>query len=114
MLGAPGSFTFNANAHQPGPQALLGKTYEASGVAQGEAALADIARHPSTAKFIAGKFARHQRAAERVRPENRRADIFERGQQLEKRARNRDLMNAFESHHDDSGLNALHFATGTE
>ena len=26
---------------------------------EGEAVLADIARHPSTAKFIAGKFARH-------------------------------------------------------
>ena len=59
QLGAPGSFAFNANAHQPGPQALLGKTYEAGGVAQGEAALADIARHPSTAKFIATKFTRH-------------------------------------------------------
>ena len=59
ILGTPGSFVFNANAHQPGPQALLGKTYEADGVAQGEAALADIARHPSTAKFIATKFARH-------------------------------------------------------
>ena len=59
QLGAPGSFVFNANAHQPGPQLLLGKTYENNGVAQGEAALADIARHPSTAKFIATKFARH-------------------------------------------------------
>lgn len=59
QLGAPGSFAFNANAHQPGPQALLGKTYEATGLAQGEAALADIARHPSTATFIATKFARH-------------------------------------------------------
>jgi len=59
QLAAPGSFVFNANAHQPGSQALLGKTYAAGGVAQGEAALADIARHPSTAKFIAGKFARH-------------------------------------------------------
>lgn len=59
VLGMPGSFVFNANAHQPGPQKLLGKTYEANGVAQGEAALADIARHPSTAKFIATKFARH-------------------------------------------------------
>jgi uncharacterized protein (DUF1800 family) len=58
-LGAPGSFVFNANAHQPGPQRLLGKVYEANGVAQGVAALADIARHPSTAKFIATKFARH-------------------------------------------------------
>jgi uncharacterized protein (DUF1800 family) len=58
-LGAPGSFVFNANAHQPGPQQLLGKTYQDNGVAQGEAALADIARHPSTAKFIATKFVRH-------------------------------------------------------
>ena len=43
----------------PAPQTLLGKTYEDGGVAQGEAALADIARHPSTAKFIATKLARH-------------------------------------------------------
>lgn len=59
QLGPPGSFVFNANAHQPGPQTLLGKTYEPTGLAQGEAALADIARHPSTANFIAAKFARH-------------------------------------------------------
>ncbi len=58
-LGTPGTFVFNANAHQPGPQHLLGRTYADTGVAQGEAALADIARHPSTAKFIATKFARH-------------------------------------------------------
>jgi uncharacterized protein (DUF1800 family) len=59
QLGTPGTFAFNANAHQPGAQRLLGKTYENTGVAQGEAALADLARHPSTAKFIAAKFARH-------------------------------------------------------
>ncbi|QPF90895.1 DUF1800 domain-containing protein [Bradyrhizobium commune] len=59
QLGVPGSFAFNANAHQPGAQVLLGKTYEATGLAQGEAALADIARHPSTANFIATKFVRH-------------------------------------------------------
>ncbi len=59
QLAAPGSFVFNANAHQPGPQTLLGKVYQDEGLAQGEAALADIARHPSTAKFIATKFARH-------------------------------------------------------
>ena len=59
QLGAPGTFVFNANAHQPGGQRLMGRMYEANGVAQGEAALADIARHPSTAKFIATKFARH-------------------------------------------------------
>ncbi|WP_198963803.1 DUF1800 family protein [Bradyrhizobium sp. Y36] len=59
QLGPPGSFVFNTNAHQPGPQMLLGKTYEPAGLAQGEAALADIARHPSTANFIATKFVRH-------------------------------------------------------
>jgi len=59
QLGAPGSFVFNANAHQPGAQRVMGKIYGASDIAQGEAVLADLARHPSTAKFIAGKFARH-------------------------------------------------------
>ena len=59
QLGPPGSFVFNANAHQPGAQRVMGKAYDAAGVAQGEAVLADLARHPSTAKFIAGKFARH-------------------------------------------------------
>jgi uncharacterized protein (DUF1800 family) len=59
QLGTPGSFVFNANAHEPGPQRLLGKVYENNGIVQGEAALADIARHPSTAKFIATKFVRH-------------------------------------------------------
>jgi uncharacterized protein (DUF1800 family) len=59
QLGPPGSFVFNANAHEPGAQRVMGKIYEANGVAQGEAVLADIARHPSTAKFIATKFARH-------------------------------------------------------
>lgn len=58
-IGTPGSFAFNANAHEPGPQTLLGKSYDDTGVRQGEAALADIARHPATAKFIAHKFAQH-------------------------------------------------------
>ncbi len=38
---------------------MLGKVYNAGGVEQGEAVLSDIARHPSTAKFIATKFVRH-------------------------------------------------------
>src|SRR6202011_4148258 len=59
QLGAPGSFVFNANAHEPGAQRVLGKVYNAGGVEQGEAVLTDIARHPSTAKFIATKFVRH-------------------------------------------------------
>jgi uncharacterized protein (DUF1800 family) len=59
QLGAPGTFVFNANAHEPGAQRVLGKIYDAGGVEQGEAVLANIARHPSTAKFIATKFVRH-------------------------------------------------------
>src|SRR4051794_3234623 len=56
QLGAPGTFVFNPNAHEPGAQQLLGTTYDDSGLTQGEAALADLAGHPSTAKFIATKF----------------------------------------------------------
>jgi uncharacterized protein (DUF1800 family) len=59
QLGTPGTFVFNANAHQPGAHRVLGRTYEPNGVAQGEAVLSDLARHPSTAKFIATKFVRH-------------------------------------------------------
>ncbi|MGL3106765.1 DUF1800 domain-containing protein [Bradyrhizobium sp. BR 1432] len=59
QFGVPGSFVFNVNAHQPGSQILLGKTYAQAGLAQGEAALADIARHASTANFIATKLVRH-------------------------------------------------------
>ncbi|TIS49541.1 DUF1800 family protein [Mesorhizobium sp.] len=58
-LGEPGSFVFNANAHQPGEAILLGKTYPAGGMGQAEAALNDIAQHPATARHIAGKLARH-------------------------------------------------------
>ncbi|MDX8506620.1 DUF1800 domain-containing protein [Mesorhizobium captivum] len=58
-LGEPGSFVFNANAHQPGKATLLGTTYPAGGMGQAEAALNDIARHPATAQHIATKLARH-------------------------------------------------------
>src|SRR6202012_2965787 len=59
QLGPPGAFIFNANAHEPGAQRVLGKMYDAGGVEQGEAVLADIAGYPSTAKLIAPKFVRH-------------------------------------------------------
>jgi uncharacterized protein (DUF1800 family) len=59
QLGRPGTFVFNRNAHEPGAQVLLGKTYADEGILQGEKALYDLARHPSAAKFIATKFARH-------------------------------------------------------
>jgi uncharacterized protein (DUF1800 family) len=58
-LGEPGAFVFNVNAHEPGPATLLGRTYAEAGLAQGEAALADIARQPAVADHIARKFARH-------------------------------------------------------
>ena len=58
-LAPPGAFVFNPNAHESGPQTLLGKTYPDTGLSQGQAALNDLARHPSTAKFIATKLARH-------------------------------------------------------
>jgi uncharacterized protein (DUF1800 family) len=58
-LGEPGSFAFNPNAHEPGPATVLGRTYAEAGLAQGEAALADIAAHPAVADHIARKFARH-------------------------------------------------------
>ena len=58
-LGEPGTFTFNANAHEPGDQMVLGKAYLQGGMGQGEAALNDLARHPSTARHIAYKLARH-------------------------------------------------------
>lgn len=57
--GLPGTFRFNANMHEPGPHTVLGKTYADDGFEQGKKALADIARHPSTAQHIARKLTRH-------------------------------------------------------
>ena len=56
--GDPGTFVFNPAAHEPGAISLLGKTYPEDGVAQGRAALLDIARRPETARFLATKLAR--------------------------------------------------------
>ena len=52
-------FYFNGAAHEPGAHVVMGKTYAAGGVEQGEAVLHDLARHPATASFIATKLARH-------------------------------------------------------
>ncbi len=57
--GEPGRFLFRPNWHETGAHRLLDKTYSETGLAQGEAALADLARHPSTARHIAAKLARH-------------------------------------------------------
>jgi uncharacterized protein (DUF1800 family) len=52
-------FVFIARRHEPGPQTILGKTYPEGGVEQGQAVLADLARHPATAAHVAFKLARH-------------------------------------------------------
>ena len=57
--GEPGKFEFREIIHEPGRQTLLGKQYAAAGVEQGEAVLRDLAVHPSTARFLATKLARH-------------------------------------------------------
>ena len=54
-----GTFSFNPRMHEAGPQTVIGKRYDAAGVEQGRRVLADLARHPATAKHIARKFARH-------------------------------------------------------
>jgi uncharacterized protein (DUF1800 family) len=54
-----GEFIFNKRLHQPGDQTVLGKRYSDTGVAQGRAVLADLARHPATAHHVAEKLARY-------------------------------------------------------
>jgi uncharacterized protein (DUF1800 family) len=57
--GEPGKFMFRAELHEPGAKVVLGKRYPDTGYDQGVAVLRDLARHPSTARFIATKLARH-------------------------------------------------------
>lgn len=57
--GDGSGFFFARMMHQPGTKTLLGQTYREDGVDEGERALSAFAGHPSTAKFIATKLARH-------------------------------------------------------
>jgi len=57
--GVPGRFEFRETIHEPGSRTLLGTRYSQKGVKQGEAVLRNLASHPSTARFIATKLARH-------------------------------------------------------
>jgi uncharacterized protein (DUF1800 family) len=54
-----GEFLFNKRLHEPGAQTVLGKSYPDTGMDQGRAVLADLARHPATAQHIAQKLAAH-------------------------------------------------------
>jgi len=57
--GEPGEFEFREIIHEPGTHEVVGRRYSQAGVKQGEAVLHDLATHPSTARFIAAKLARH-------------------------------------------------------
>jgi uncharacterized protein (DUF1800 family) len=52
-------FIFNRRLHEPGPQQVIGNTYPDTGVEQGRAVLADLARHPATASHVATKLVRY-------------------------------------------------------
>ena len=54
-----GEFLFHHRLHEPGPETVMGKSYRDTGFEQGRAVLADLARHPATARHIAFKLARH-------------------------------------------------------
>ncbi len=54
-----GRFMFAANRHEPGAISVLGTTYTGPGLARGEACLTALAKHPSTARHLAAKLARH-------------------------------------------------------
>jgi uncharacterized protein (DUF1800 family) len=54
-----GEFLFHPRLHEPGSQTVMGKAYRDTGVEQGRAVLADLARHPATALHVATKLARH-------------------------------------------------------
>jgi uncharacterized protein (DUF1800 family) len=57
--GAPGSFAFRPQLHEPGTRTILGKTYAQQGENQARAAMIDFAAAPQTATHIATKLARH-------------------------------------------------------
>ncbi|NRB36400.1 MAG: DUF1800 domain-containing protein [Rhodobacteraceae bacterium] len=54
-----GGFEFKPMLHEPGPKTVVGRRYRENGEQEGIDALNDLARHPSTAQFIATKLARH-------------------------------------------------------
>ncbi len=53
-----GQFWFNARMHDPGDKVVLGHKIKGGGIDDGEHVLDLLARHPSTARFIATKLAR--------------------------------------------------------
>lgn len=52
-------FVFRPAIHQPGTKTVLGRRYADAGEREGEAVVRDLCRHPSTARFLAGKLVSH-------------------------------------------------------
>jgi uncharacterized protein (DUF1800 family) len=57
--GEPGTALFRVGVHEPGAKTVLGRRYPDGGFEQGRAVLKDLADHPSTARHLATKLARH-------------------------------------------------------
>jgi uncharacterized protein (DUF1800 family) len=57
--GSPGEFEFRTMMHEPGYKRVLGQRIAEGGVDEGLDVLAMLATHPSTARHIATKLARH-------------------------------------------------------
>jgi uncharacterized protein (DUF1800 family) len=53
------AFAYHDALHEPGDKTVLGVMYREAGEEEGRRAVADLCRHPATARFIAGKLARH-------------------------------------------------------
>ena len=54
-----GNFSFREDAHEPGPQVILGHHYGDNGFFQAGDVLVDLAIHPATAHHISTKLVRH-------------------------------------------------------
>jgi uncharacterized protein (DUF1800 family) len=52
-------FAFQELLHEPGSKTVLGTRYAEAGVEEGERVIRALARHPSTARFLATKLATH-------------------------------------------------------
>jgi len=59
MNGTLWDVVFVDAAHEPGSRTVMGQNYNATGKAQAERILDDLATHPSTARFLSTKLARH-------------------------------------------------------
>jgi uncharacterized protein (DUF1800 family) len=58
-VGGRGGFYFDAKRHDNGEKIFLGQTIRANGIAEGEAALDILARHPATARHVSRQLAQY-------------------------------------------------------